>query len=225
MSSADTNNIGIKLQAAGENLNTWGDPNLNNALIVLSNLASKFKTIQISGDYTVSETLYSTTNDTEVALIKLTPNGVAAAFNFVMPARNKRLILWNTTGYTATPKLAASSGFSLPNNGIAVLTCDGTDVYNSSPTHAGTTTQDTSSNAFALWGAVQTAIATAGLPATAGTWLASATDATAGYGIQKVQGEGSVTVTLRNPGVNEYLGIGFTFDEGQTALYGRIYSL
>ena len=29
MSSADTNNIGIKLQAAGENLNTWGDPNLN----------------------------------------------------------------------------------------------------------------------------------------------------------------------------------------------------
>lgn len=202
MSTADTNNIGIKLQAAGENLNTWGDPNLNNDLIVLSNITSKTTSLTINGTYTVSESNYSTSNDTENGIWKLIAGTVAAAFNFIIPARYKRAILWNTSGYTATAKLSASTGFSLPTGGIAWLSCDTVDVYNVSPTHCGTTTQASDSNAYALWGAVQTAIATAGLPATAGTVLVSGTDTTAKYLASAVTSSIGTLTTNQVSGLN-----------------------
>lgn len=203
-STPDSKNIGIELQAAGENLNTWGDPKLNNALRVLSNLASKFHTIAITGNYTVSETNYSTSNDTEVALIMVT-GALSAAANFVMPSRQKRLIFWNATtgGYAVTPKLAASTGVSVPMNGIVMLATDGsTDVFNVGPTHAGTTTQSTAANAYALWGAVETAIAAAGgLAAPFILW--SGTDTTPGYGGQKVTAGTGINIAVQNPGANE----------------------
>lgn len=174
--------IGVELQTAGENLNTWGDPKLNNALQVLVNLSHGWKAWTINGNYTVSETSYATTNDTENAFIKLVAGTVSAAFNVTYPGRNKRHVVWNATSYAATIKLSATSGFTLPAGGIALVATDGvTDIYNVSPTHAGRTTQDTASNAYALWGAVQSAIATASLPATAGTVLVSGADTTAGY--------------------------------------------
>jgi hypothetical protein len=228
MSSADTNNIGIKLQAAGENLNTWGDPNLNNDLIVISNISSKTKNLTINGDYTVSEANYSTSNDTENAVWKLIAGTVVAAFNFIIPARYKRSVLWNKSGYTATAKLSASTGFSLPNNGIALLSCDGIDVYNVSPTHCGTSTQATDVNAYALWGAVETAIATAAFPATAGTLLNSATDTTAGYLHTKLQvtsTTGELAASTDNPSANEAYRLTFARDEGQIALYDSIFAL
>src|SRR5689334_10702740 len=120
MSSADTNNPGIKLQDVGENLNTWGNPNLNNALVVLSNLSSKFNPITINGDYSFASntTNYSTSNPDEVALVKFVAGSVAANFNVTMAARNKRLPMWNATPYAAQIKLAASAGFSLPAGAI-----------------------------------------------------------------------------------------------------------
>jgi hypothetical protein len=144
---------------------------------------------------------------------------VTAAFNFTLPSRNKRLILWNTAGYTATPKLSASSGFTLPNNGIALLASDSTDVYNVSATHAGTTTQDTSSNAFALWGAVQAAIAAAsGL--TAPFILISGTDTTAGYAGTKLTASGLIKATIVTPAGNSTLNFaatGYTASEATGA--------
>lgn len=191
-STPATNAIGVELQAAGENLNTWGDPKLNNALQVLVNLAHGWKAWTINGNYVPSETNYATNNDTENAFIKLVAGTVAAAFNVTLPGRAKRLIMWNATSYAATLKLAATTGVVLPAGGFAIIATDGaTDVYNASPTHAGTTTQAGDSNAYALWGAVQAAIATASLPASAGTLLVSALDTTAGYlGTKLVEGTG-----------------------------------
>lgn len=201
-STPATGAIGVELQAAGENLNTWGDPKLNNALQVLVNLSHGWKAWTINGTYTVSETNYSTTNDTENAFIKLVPGTVAAAFNVILPGRAKRLLMWNATAYAATIKLAATSGFTLPAGAFAIVATDGvTDVYNASPTHAGTTTQSTSANAYALWGAVQAAIATAGLPATAGTVLVDGADTTAAYIGTKIVGTGDINVaTSGTPG-------------------------
>lgn len=204
-STPDTKNIGIELQAAGENLNTWGDPKLNNALRVLSNLASKFHSIAITGNYTVSETNYSTSNDTEVALIKVI-GALTAAANFTIPGRQKRFIFWNGTtgGYSVTVKLAATTGVVVPMNGIAILATDGTtDVENVGPTHAGTSTQATDTNAYALWGAVQTAIAGAsGL--TAPFILVSGTDTTPGYLGQKLaSAKANAAWSTQNSGANE----------------------
>lgn len=182
MSTADTNNIGIKLQAVGENLNTWGDPNLNNDFIVLSNLTSKWNAVTINGDTTVSETNYATTNTTEVAIIKWNAGTVTAAFNYVIPGRSKRLLIWNNTGYAGTVKLAATTGFAIPTGRIALVGTDGsTDVYNMTPNFGGIASPTTGSRDIPAWSAVESAIATASLPATAGTVLNSGTDTTAGY--------------------------------------------
>jgi hypothetical protein len=197
MSTADSNNIGIKLQAAGENLNTWGDPNLNNDFIVLSNLVSKWNAVTINGDTTVSETNYATTNATEVAIIKWTAGTVAAAFNYVIPSRAKRLLIWNNTGYAGTVKLSATTGFAIPTGRIALVGTDGSsDVYNMTPNFGGLTSPTSGSTDIPAWSAVETAIATASLPATAGTVLVSGTDGAAGYLRAKVTTQiGSLTTT------------------------------
>lgn len=227
MSNPDGNNIGIKLQDAGENLNTWGNPNLNNALVILSNLASKWKNIVINGDYTVTETNYSLTNDTEVALLNLTPGTVSAAFNLTLPSRSKRLIVRNVSGYAAQAKLTATTGVSIPNNAVVTLATDGaSDVYNVSPTHIGTTTQDPASNAVALWGAVQTLVANASLPATGGAILISGTDSTAGYAATKITVSGSLNASIVGaPGTPQTFNINFVFDEGQMALTAGVLGL
>lgn len=228
MSSADTNNPGLKLQDVGENLNTWGNPNLNNDFVICSNLASKFNSITINGDYSfASNTVnYATNNPDEVALVKTVAGSVAANFTMTLAARQKHFTAWNGTLYAQTMKLATSAGFSLPAGGIAMVATDGaSDVYNVSPTHCGTSTQATDSNAYALWGAVQTAIATASFPATAGTSLVSGTDTAAGYLGTKLTVSGSLTKTITNPTGNAAVNIDFTFDEGQGALYAGVFAL
>lgn len=138
MSTPDTNNIGVKLQSAGENFNTWGDPNLNNDLIILSNLASKWNPLTINGDTTISETNYSPLNDTEVATIDLVTGTVTAAFNLVFPSRDKRILLRNSTGFQATCKLSATTGFTLPTGRTVLFATDGSsDAYNLSPNYGG----------------------------------------------------------------------------------------
>lgn len=210
-STPATNAIGVELQAAGENLNTWGDPKLNNALQILVNLAHGWKAWTINGNYTVSETNYSTTNDTENAFIKLVAGTVTAAFNVTVPGRAKRWVMWNATLYAATVKLSATTGVVIPAGGFALIATDGsTDVYNVGPTHAGTSTQSTSTNAYALWGAVEAAIAAAGT-LTPATVRVSAADTTSAYlqSKQSVSASGDVTAvySITNPSGNEVLAL------------------
>lgn len=236
-STPATNAIGVELQAAGENLNTWGDPKLNNALQILVNLAHGWKAWTINGAYTVSETNYSTTNDTENAFIKLVAGTVAAAFNVTIPGRAKRLFMWNATSYAATVKLAATSGVTIPAGGFAIIATDGsTDVYNVGPTHAGTSTQATQTNAYALWGAVETAIAAAGT-LTPATVRVSAADTTSAFLATKlVEGTGidltdsgagnaTLTIAVDTTELEEFLAligkITATLSSGTTAMTAR----
>jgi len=200
MSSPLTNLIGGKAQDAGENLNTWGvAPNLNSTLQVLANTAVRWNALAIDAGATttISETNYGTTNDTEVAVLKLTAGTIAAAFNLVIPGRSKRLLVWNATGYACTIKLSATTGFTIPTGRFVMAATDGTaDVFNLTPNYGGLTSPTTGSTDIPAWSAVETAIATAGLPATSGTVLVSGTDATAGYLRAKFTTQiGAVTTT------------------------------
>ena len=185
MANPATNAIGVRLQEFNENLLTWGiAPNLNDTLQVLANVGVKWNdlTINSGATTTISETNYSLTNDTEVATIKLVAGTIAAAFSLVLPGRDKRLLVWNATGYACTLKLSATTGFALPTGRYALVATDGTtDVYNLTPNYGGVTSPTAASLDIPAWSAVENAIATAGLPATAGTVLNSGTDTTAGY--------------------------------------------
>lgn len=241
MSTPDTNNIGIKLQAVGENLNTWGAPNLNNDFSVVSNITSGFNPITINGDYNVAanETNYATNNPSEYATLKLVAGTVAAAFNFIWANRPKRTLVWNATAFAAQMKLTASTGFSLPAGATAWIATDGaTDVYNTSPSliPASAVILGPLTIAGQLHGVVagtvptdgvnktqmETAIANASFPASAGTVLISGTDTTAGYLAQKITLNGAV-IAPTNPGGNEAINI--VIDEGQLSLIAGVYAL
>lgn len=251
MSTPDTNNIGIKLQAAGENLNTWGDPNLNNDFIITSHLSSGWNPITINGNYDVAsnETNFSTTNPSEYAIIKLVTGTVAAAFTFTLANRAKRMLVWNATSFACQMKLSVTTGFSLPAGYFAWIGTDGAaDVYNLSPNliagpltvagqiHGVTNPTATTDGANKTY--VDTAIATAGLPATSGTILNSGGDTTAGYHAAKhsltISGALTGAYSTTNPGANENLlltlsvgALGLTQQAEQTAGFtavaGNIY--
>jgi hypothetical protein len=205
-SSPATNAVGVELQAAGENLNTWGNPKLTNSMQVMVNLSTKFHTLAMSGDTTVSETNYSTTNTTEVAVLKLTGGSLSAAANLVVPARDKRWVIWNNESYTITVKLSATTGVALPAGRWALITTDGsTDVYNHSPNHMGTAFTPSLDGDVANVKYVSDAITALIGATTAGLVLVSAGDTTSSYLNSKITVSGGISKAITSAGGNEGL--------------------
>ena len=107
------------------------------------------------------------------------------------------------------------------------------------PNYGGVASPTSGSLDIPAWSAVETAIATAGLPATAGTVLVSGTDKTAGYvGVKSTVAAAATNVTVTasttNPAGNEIkvwtVGVGSLAlalqaeqTAGFTAVAGRIY--
>lgn len=183
----------LRLQSTGSNTNLWGGY-LNTALQTLEQASKGYQSLAVTGDATISWTQYATGNTGQCARLKLTGT-LAAAATLTFPAYQNFISVHNMAGAAVTIKCSGGTGVSIANNAIAVLYCDAVDYYNAGPTIAPTSTQNTATNAYALWGAVETAIATAGLPATAGTVLVGATDTTAGYIGTKITGSGAASVS------------------------------
>lgn len=209
MSDSPTTRGLMRKQSIGSNNNTWGDTLLNLILDLLDRWIAGYQTYTVSGNATLSWSNYSVTNDFLTANVKLSgPSGdgtLSAPATIIIPSVEFRNKVYNRTGQSITITTAAGTGVTIPDKGIVDLVGDGSNIYNRSPTHCGTSTQDTATNAYALWGAVQTAIATAGLPATAGTILNSASDTTAGYNSAKNTASGLLKATTVNAGANESL--------------------
>lgn len=213
-SSAPTEVIGLRKMGLGDNVNTWGDPNLNINFDTVSRLAKGWQTVTITGDTTVSESNYSSSNQTAVPFIRLT--GIpSAAFNYVLPARPNYFILKNETSYACTPKLSASSGFSLPAGRTALVATDGaTDVYNISPNVIAPITETNNRDLVDLE-ALNAAIANSASTVTApGTVRITALDTTSKFLSTAITSQvgtvASVQVSTVNPGANEQLGLSVT---------------
>lgn len=183
----------LRIQSVGSNVNLWGEY-LNVALKMLEQASKGYQSLAVTGDATVSWTNYTLANTGSCARLKLTGSPSAAA-TLTFPAYNNFISVENTTGQTVTIKCSGGTGVAIPTGQKVLIYCDGVDYYNASPTIGPTQTQSTNTYAFAQWGAVQTAIATASLPATAGTSLVNAADTTAGYLGTKITGSGAAGVT------------------------------
>lgn len=182
----------LRIQSVGSNVNLWGGY-INTALLTQERASKGYEALAVTGDATISWTNYSNSNTGSVALLKLT-GSVTGTLTF--PSYQNYLAVWNANSASVTIKCSGGTGVTMLSGQRALLYCDGTDYYNAGPTVAPTTTQSSASNAYALWGAVQSAIATASLPATAGTVLVSGTDTTAGYLASKLTvGFSSATTT------------------------------
>jgi hypothetical protein len=126
---------GIELQAAGENLNSWGDPKLNNALNRLNYLADGYIAVAITGDYTLTTSTSSTTrSDLEAYhhFLKFTGTTAAVA-TITVPAKARHFFIWNATNRAITISMGAGTTVSIDSGDRLPVWCDGltgcTTVY------------------------------------------------------------------------------------------------
>ncbi len=225
----------LRLQSTGSNVNLWGGY-INTALSTLERASKGYEALAVTGDATVTWTNYSATNSGAVARLKLTGT-LAASATLTFPAYQNFVSVDNAAGAQVTIKCSGGTGVAIANGAKALLYCDGVDYYNAGSTLGPTGTQSTATYAYAQWGAVQTAIATASLPATAGTVLISAVDTTAGYvGAKIVEGTGidltdsgagnsTLTIAVDTVELEEFLAltgkITATISSGTTAMTDR----
>jgi hypothetical protein len=203
MADSATSRFKARKQSLGSNVNTWGDDKLNNNLDLFDRGAKGYQALAMTGSTTLTWTNYATSNDGQVAVLKLTGSLTSAA-NLVVPSTEWMWdVIWNTTGQTITVKTSAGTGVAIPNGRKAAVFCDGTDCFFAVPNYLGDGITEANDRDIMDKAAVASAIATASLPATAGTVLASVTDTTAGYLSSKIAASGSLTKTLNNAGANE----------------------
>lgn len=200
----------LRIQSVGSNVNLWGGY-INTDLNMLEQAAKGYQSLAVTGDATISWTNYATGNTGACARLKLTGT-LAAAATLTFPAFHNYLSVENSAGAQVTIKCSGGTGVAVPNGAKAVLYCDGVDYYNAGPTVLGAgnvtvsgklsgVTAGTAATDAVNKTQMETAIATAGLPATAGTVLVDAADTTAGYIGTKIVGTGAASVsTSGTPG-------------------------
>jgi len=205
-SSPDSILIGIELQNAGENLNTWGDPQLNTALQVVARSAHGYQSLSLADSTTISGTNYVATNFDEVASLNIggTPS---AAFNVVFPARQKRLLVKNSTSQTATLKLAASTGFALPAGRTAWAVITGSDVENWSANYIAPITGESGQTLVDVDYLNQAIANISSGFSTNGTVFVTSADTTANYLASKLEAGSGITLTTTSVASNETIRI------------------
>jgi len=189
----------LRLQSTGSNTNLWGGY-INVALQTLERASKGYESLAVTGDATISWTNYSASNSGAVARLKLTGSPTGAC-TLTFPAYQNFVSVENATGQTVTIKCSGGTGVSIPTGQKMLLYCDAVDYYNAGATIGPTQTQSTNTYAYVQYGAMQTALANASLPASAGTVLVNAADTTAGYLGTKITGTGAASVsTTGTPG-------------------------
>ena len=225
MTSTPTDRIRLEQQGLGENLNTWGDDKLNQVLRKLDQATKGYISIALTGNYTLTTASYiETTDEAANAVLKLT-GSLASGANLTVPSVEYWYIVVNSAGATVTVKTSAGSGVAVPDGAVALVYCDATNVLNGFPTYVGariqsvstpTATTDAANKSYvdagdtAQQAYTDSAIANAGIPASAGTVLISVSDTTARYLGTALQAGTDISLTVTNSGADEQLIVAFT---------------
>lgn len=222
----------LRKQSLGSNTNTWGDTKLNEVLDAIDQCMDGYESIALTGNLTLTTTNYTTADQAKYRVINFT--GSAGAVSVTFPSVSGWYLILNNNSGAVTCLCSGGTGVVIPAGYIALIYGNGTDMANGAPmlipgamTVAGQihgVTAGTASTDAVNKTQMETAIATAGLPATAGTVLADSNDTTAGYLDQKITVSGSLTKSITNPGGNEAVNLSITIDEGQQALFARTFA-
>lgn len=122
---------GLELQAAGENLNTWGAPKLNNTLKRVNWLCTGYQAVAITGDYTLTSSNSSATqSDFQAfhALLKFT-GSLSANATITVPSLGMKWAVHNATNKALTFTTGAGNTVTVDADDKTVLWCDGTEVH------------------------------------------------------------------------------------------------
>jgi microcystin-dependent protein len=122
----------LRLSALGEDLSTWGDPNLNNAFYRIEEAVASVYTLAITGDKTLDASNYVANEYRRHALI-LT-GSPAADFTITVPPLSFPYRFVNRTGRQATIKTASGASAIVRVGMTTTVLCDGTDCIALDPT-------------------------------------------------------------------------------------------
>lgn len=127
MPSTASTRLRLEIQAAGENLNTWGDDKLNETLKRLEEAVADWVLLTITGDKTLTASNY-VADEARAAMLSLegTP---ASAFTLTIPSVEKWYWIRNESGQTATIKTSGGTGVTVADGVLTAVLCDGTDAY------------------------------------------------------------------------------------------------
>ncbi|CAN5520204.1 hypothetical protein BH10PSE5_BH10PSE5_34300 [soil metagenome] len=126
MPSSYTPRLRLELQAAGENLNTWGAPKLNNAISRID-FAIAGRTVLALGA-TAAYTLTSSNGDDEARAAILDITSLTTPCVITIPSAPKTYTVRNGGGAVATLSTGAGASVALEPGAIALVTCDGANV-------------------------------------------------------------------------------------------------
>lgn len=124
MPSSFTPRLRLELQAAGENLNTWGAPKLNNVISRLDVSVAGWTTIPLTGNYVLNAS--NGDDEARSAMLKFTGAG---PFAVTIPSVNKRYDIYNALAGGLTVTTGAGTSASLAAGEVASVICDSANVY------------------------------------------------------------------------------------------------
>ena len=220
-----TTNNGIPLQGLGDSLNSWGidsSNGLNNALSLLEKLCSGVETVSLTGNVTLTTTAKADNQSRNIGFI-LTDGGLSSAPTVTVPSIEGVYLVYNAGAtYAVTLTCSGSATTASCAAGlVTVVLSDGTDCFAvtprldqiSAPTSSvsmnsqkitSLATGTASTDAVNL-SQMNTAIASAGVPASTGAVLVSVNDTTAQYLNGALVAGTGVTLTENNDGADETL--------------------
>lgn len=124
MPSSFTPRLRLEMQAAGENLNTWGAPRLNAVIARLDFAIAGWVTLALNGDYVLSAS--NGDDEARAALLKFTGAGDCVV---TLPSVSKRYDVMNAAAGPVTLTTGAGAAASLGPGELAAVICDGAQVY------------------------------------------------------------------------------------------------
>lgn len=126
MPSTYTARLRLELQAAGENLNTWGAPKLNNVISRIDYAIAGRTTLALGSATSYTLTSANTDDEARAAIIDIT--ALTAACLITVPSVSKVYVVRNQGSAIATFTTGAGSTVSVPAASVAQIFCDGAAV-------------------------------------------------------------------------------------------------
>ena len=224
MATTATTYGGYPKQDAGDNLNTWGTDTtagVNNAIERISEGIHGVVTHTVTGDFTLTSTNYASQQNRQPGHILA--GSPSAAFTMTVASVKDIFLVHNKSGKTATIKTSGgSTTVTLEDGHGATVVCDATSCFETSPINlddlgapgaavalgsqkiTGLATGTDSGDAVNV-GQMNTAISSAGIPASSGAVLISANDTTARFLNGALVAGTNITLTENNNGSDKTL--------------------
>jgi hypothetical protein len=132
MPSSASTRLRLELQALGENLNSWGDTRLNEALKRLEEAICDIVPLTVTGNYTLSSSNF-VADESRGAVLKLS-GSPGATYKLTIPGVEKTYWVYNGSNADQTIGTSGGVAATIRTGRLSFVFCDATDCYVNDPT-------------------------------------------------------------------------------------------